>query len=306
MNDSTQIELTFKETIRLILDQPGSIFGTFFKGALRSIFRYQGVVNTKDAQKIIIEKKWVTVDLQKVKQYCEICGYPPNSPYLPITFPEILFIHPLGALITAPEFPLSPMGLIHLSQTITQHKQLPVDSVFDLECRMDKLMQTQRGILLDVRLAASVDGECVWEGLAGFISRNRETIQGKMRKSTESDSLDDVSPQQKFDVPADTGRKYAKASGDYNPHHLYPFTAKLLGYKKPIAHGMWSLARSFSFIEQEIAFSNPCAVEASFKRPIFIPANVSLSYEKSPENDALRFQLYDSTTGAPHIVGTIS
>jgi len=306
MNEPAQIDLPFDETIRLSSDDSGSIFGTFLKGAFRAALRSQGVVNTGDIKKIMVEKKHITPDPEKLKRYCKVCGYLPDSHYLPITFPEILFIHPLGMLVTSKEFPLSPMGLIHLSQIITQHQPLPIDAVFDLECEMDQLIQTPRGILLDVSLKASIDGECVWSGVAGFISRNKETIKGKGRKKVESDFPEERAPQKLFDVPENTGRQYAKASGDYNPHHLYPITAKVLGYKKPIAHGMWSLARSLSFIEREITFSFPCTVEASFKRPIFMPANVPLTYERLQEDNAIHFRLYDSENGAPHLIGKIT
>ncbi len=51
-------------------------------------------------------------------------------------------------------------------------------------------------------------------------------------------------------VPADTGLRYAGASGDYSPHHLYPWTARLLGYSKPMAHGMWTLSRAVATIQE--------------------------------------------------------
>lgn len=44
-------------------------------------------------------------------------------------------------------------------------------------------------------------------------------------------------------IPKWTGIRYAKVSGDWNPHHLYPWSARLIGYKMPIAHGMWTLGR---------------------------------------------------------------
>lgn len=45
-------------------------------------------------------------------------------------------------------------------------------------------------------------------------------------------------------VRQDTGVRYAKATADWNPHHLFPWTAKLMGFRAPIAHGMWTLART--------------------------------------------------------------
>lgn len=47
---------------------------------------------------------------------------------------------------------------------------------------------------------------------------------------------------------SDTGLKYAYVSGDWNPHHLYTWTARILGYRAPIAHGLWTLARSVACI----------------------------------------------------------
>ena len=60
--------------------------------------------------------------------------------------------------------------------------------------------------------------------------------------------------EQKLYVEASTGLRYAKVSGDWNPHHLYPWTAKLLGFKSPIAHGLWTLAVAMSFITGVLYF----------------------------------------------------
>lgn len=52
-------------------------------------------------------------------------------------------------------------------------------------------------------------------------------------------------------VDGDIGRRYAAVSGDYNPHHLYGWTARLIGYPRQIAHGMWTLSRCLSSVERE-------------------------------------------------------
>ena len=50
-------------------------------------------------------------------------------------------------------------------------------------------------------------------------------------------------------VPASIGLQYARATGDYNPHHLYPWSARLLGYSRPMAHGMWTLQRALQCVK---------------------------------------------------------
>src|SRR3546814_11485007 len=41
---------------------------------------------------------------------------------------------------------------------------------------------------------------------------------------------------------ADTGRRYAKVGKDFNPIHLTPFSARMFGFKRHIAHGLWTAA----------------------------------------------------------------
>ena len=48
-------------------------------------------------------------------------------------------------------------------------------------------------------------------------------------------------------------RRYAEASGDYNPIHLDEQAAKLLGLDSVIAHGMLSMAFLGQFVQQQIA-----------------------------------------------------
>ncbi len=52
------------------------------------------------------------------------------------------------------------------------------------------------------------------------------------------------------------GLRFARASGDFNPHHLFTWTAKMLGYKQPIAHGMWTIARCLAHMQSSGMFSN--------------------------------------------------
>ena len=59
-------------------------------------------------------------------------------------------------------------------------------------------------------------------------------------------------------VPEDTGLQYAKITGDWNPHHLFKYTAWLLGYKAPIAHGMWTLSRVLAVRELFGKKLSPC------------------------------------------------
>jgi acyl dehydratase len=69
----------------------------------------------------------------------------------------------------------------------------------------------------------------------------------------------------------DVGRRYAAASGDRNPIHLHPLTARLFGFPRAIAHGMWTVARCLA------AHGTPdsCHVRARFRAPVLLPGTVT-------------------------------
>ncbi|MEV4339612.1 MaoC/PaaZ C-terminal domain-containing protein [Streptomyces sp. NPDC049590] len=84
-------------------------------------------------------------------------------------------------------------------------------------------------------------------------------------------SLPPLPPVAEWRLGADVGRRYGAVSGDRNPIHLYPLTARLFGFPRPVAHGMWTLARCLA------AHGGPAAtvVRARFRAPVPLPGTVT-------------------------------
>jgi acyl dehydratase len=100
-------------------------------------------------------------------------------------------------------------------------------------------------------------------------------------------------------VPDDIGRRYGAVSGDRNPIHMHPLSAKLFGMPGAIAHGMWLTARCLAELEDEL----PAAlrVEVAFKLPLVLPAQVAFG---TREGGA--FEVRDASSGKPHLAGTLT
>ncbi|MFD5627781.1 MaoC family dehydratase [Streptomyces sp. NPDC127072] len=97
----------------------------------------------------------------------------------------------------------------------------------------------------------------------------------------------------------DVGRRYGAVSGDRNPIHLYPLTARLFGYARPIAHGMWTVARCLA---ERPADSEPLTVRAEFKAPVLLPATVTYAAGDG------RFELRGAQAEGrptPHLTGEV-
>lgn len=93
-----------------------------------------------------------------------------------------------------------------------------------------------------------------------------------------SDVLLDGPPVAVWKVPASAGREYAAVSGDHNPIHTSWLGARAFGFPRPIAHGMWTLARL-------LAVRPATSVAVEFRAPIFLGAHVEL------RNSELRSEL---------------
>jgi acyl dehydratase len=123
-----------------------------------------------------------------------------------------------------------------------------------------------------------------------------------------ADELEVVPGRVTWRLSGDLGRRYAAVSGDHNPIHLYPLTAKALGFPRQIAHGMWSLARCVAALENRLP--DAVTVEAAFKKPIFLPGTVAFGQEPvrggtGGTDDGIVFALTSPKSGAPHLVGRI-
>jgi len=74
-------------------------------------------------------------------------------------------------------------------------------------------------------------------------------------------------------------------------------TARLFGFPKPIAHGMWTLARCLAALDARLP--DAFTAEAQFKTPILLPGTVAFGF--GFEGD--RFTVRDPESGAPHLDG---
>jgi acyl dehydratase len=68
-------------------------------------------------------------------------------------------------------------------------------------------------------------------------------------------------------------------SGDVNPIHLHPLTAKAMGFPTAIAHGMWTYARTLAALGP--AAGGPSTSRVWFRKPVLLPGSVTLVVDTS-------------------------
>lgn len=237
----------------------------------------------------------------KVAAYATVCGFDPKSSQLPLTYPHILAFPLHMELMLHKSFPLALMGLVHIRNSITQHRAIQLDEKLDIRCFISGSERTDKGLEFDIKAEISVAGELVWES----VSTNLARIGGGAKKVKENKARPELpvfAMAERWTLSSDLGRRYARVSGDSNPIHLYALSAKLFGFKGHIAHGMWSKARTAAALQKKLG-DQACTITTEFKLPVFLPTTVELDYTSEAGN--IDFDLRDIKGEKVHMKGSI-
>ena len=232
---------------------------------------------------------------EHVAAYDAVCGFPVKDT-VPLTYPHLLGFPLHLRVMTDPAFPLPAMGTVHLTNTITAHRAITVGETVEVTVRPENLRPHAKGRTVDFVTEVTAEGELVWEGRSTYLRRGK----GAATDAATAPPYEDVPTSGlTWRLEGDLGRRYAAVSGDRNPIHLYALTAKALGFKRQIAHGMWSKARCVAALENRLP--DAVTVEVAFRKPIFLPGKVAFGSRQSDEGFA--FVLRDPRSGAPHLQG---
>lgn len=229
-----------------------------------------------------------------------------DSSHLAPTWLQMRSMPTMLNLLTSPEFPFSPLGLVHLENNICIREVLPADADYVVQCTIVRYETHSKGVVVKARVEALLENQVVYQVDASFLVLIKAVVKPRQPGSQQfrSEILNDK--ERTWQLGTDIGRQYAKISGDYNLIHITPLTAKLFGFKRHIAHGMYLQARALSDILAtgligESAF--PTSISTAFKKPVFLPAKITLGHSQLRTEKGTKFELYSGAT--LHATGTI-
>jgi len=246
-----------------------------------------------------------TINPRHLARYRRVCG-DRDATELPITYPHVLAAPLHLAMLACDAFPVSLLGVVHTRNRIIQQRPLRTDDTGEIHSWMEGHRETARGQEIDLQTQLRVGGQPLWSEVSTLLARRAEGHRPPRTREGGLPQLD-VPPRQDvststFVVSPGVGRQYARVSGDFNPIHIMDVTARFFGFKRAIAHGMWSLARCAAEIGAP-TFSRPCTLDVAFKRPISFRARTVL--ESWMADQRMGFSLRDSEIPRDHLLGTI-
>jgi acyl dehydratase len=239
------------------------------------------------------------VEPDRVAEYARVCGFGIRNT-APGTYPHVMAFPLHLSLMTDRKFPFSVLGLVHIANRIEAIAPIPVGESLDVAVRAQDLRPHRRGRQFDLISEARLDGDVAWRGRATYLHRGGGEDGADRAPEKESEPQLDVSAE--WTVPGDTGRRYAAVSGDRNPIHMHPLSARLFGFPSAIAHGMWTKARCLAAFEGRIG--DAYTIEVEFKAPLRIPGRAR--FLSGRQDGGWNFRVEAPDGARSHLAGSLS
>ncbi len=238
-----------------------------------------------------------------LKAYREVCKLPAGDT-VPMLYPYVMGARMQMTIMASAAFPISPLGVVHARNNVLQRRAIGETEKFDLHCAVAGQRVVKQGLEFYMSTRAEQDGAVLWECLSSYLVRGKRFGEpdGPSPVIAALPELEQPNRESAWDVPENTGRRYARVTGDYNPIHLCRTLAKLFGFPRHIVHGMWSLARCTGNLPVPDP-ARPFRLDAAFKGPVFLGGRATMKARS--EGESHRFDLFCAGNDRPVIVGAL-
>ncbi|MDZ3993913.1 MaoC family dehydratase [Pseudomonas sp. Teo4] len=228
--------------------------------------------------------------------YRRLCHFTDDG-RLPGTYPHIMAFTLQLQLLTAHDFPFPLLGLVHVHNRIEVLRPLGGIDGLRFAVYADNLQPHAKGGTFDLITEAEDGLGLLWRETSRMLVRGlRLEGQPDETPNLEAEQLPEAT---RWYADSDIGRRYAKVCGDYNPIHLSAASARLFGFPKAIAHGMWSKAMALAALRTHLPNSG-YSFEVDFLKPVRLPSEVVLSASEAGASGELRL---DGHGELLHMVG---
>jgi len=231
--------------------------------------------------------------LDQISRYRAAFGFGGNR--VPLTWWYLVAQRAHLATMLAPGFQFRIAGMVHMDNALRVFQEPAPATPLLIETVLRLPPPSSSGALRRVlETTGSADGKPVFSCTSTYLIR-RGAGGGKKREY-------DIMPQgpaiAQWTLDAAAGRRYARLSGDWNPIHLTRWSARLMGMRAPIIHGMHTLGASCAALERETG-RPAIAIDCRFRAPVALGSSVVLAFDAAAGDFAV------SATGKPAVTGSV-
>lgn len=216
------------------------------------------------------------IDMAHVAKYRRFFDDPGQQ--VPLTYFYLLAQRAQIALMLDKRFPHAIPGLIHVSNKMRFHDVFQEGVPLDVEVSVSPVVRADEA----KSVVFSVEMRQGGRRIVSCVSEYR--VPGRRRRKSATppapENLPETFLQEGWTFEKSLSRRYAMISSDFNPIHLSSLLARAFGFKRAIAHGMYSIGRAAVSIERRTG--RPLVeITAHFRRPILIESEATFGFESS-------------------------
>ena len=250
---------------------------------------------------VTLVRPQLVLDAAHIARYASVCGFQ-AAQGVPVSYPQLLTFPLLMAFFGSGDCPWPAMGTVHLANRIVQHQRLNAGERVRVEVQTGRLLAHEKGQIFEFELRILRADTPVWEATQTLLRLGVKRPTGAPCASRLGADLP-LSHQADFFAPAGIGRRYGRVSGDLNPIHLFALSARLFGFRRAIAHGLWTQARALAALLPRAPVEQ-AELTVEFKTPLFLPARATLwstREMRGPLQQAALFEVRNARGDKPHL-----
>ncbi|HEX8213356.1 MAG TPA: MaoC/PaaZ C-terminal domain-containing protein [Longimicrobium sp.] len=241
-------------------------------------------------RKPAVERTGVFADAASVERYlrategADIAALQGEGAPLPPLFPTTWETERCLELFAGLDRPLPVGGVVHLESEILCLRPIRRDDTVRCRVELERAERVSRGLRLTVTARNwTATGQLCSQSTAVFLARTRAPQEPRTDDPTRRDPAAEGpqtwEPLASWVLGGGAGRRFARASGDYNPIHLWGWTARPFGFKRPILHGFCTAAMAAHALVEGPLGGDPTALRRmriAFRAPLPLPAHARL------------------------------
>jgi acyl dehydratase len=215
------------------------------------------------------------IDGGQVARYRDALGF--TGTRVPLTYFYLLAQRAHLATMLGAAFPVRLVGVIHVDNLLSGGVQPDPGRALELVTGVHIMPAAANGAVqaaLDTR--ATQDGKLVFSCRSTYLVVRGRRTGGARPAMPDTSGVRAPVPLASWDLLPSSGRAYASLSGDWNPIHLWGWSARLMGLAAPIIHGMHTQGRVCA--ELEHAEGRPVTrLDGRFRAPIPLGGTAALT-----------------------------
>ena len=223
---------------------------------------------------LVTEYRLDQLPFEDIARYRAAFGFAEG--HVPVTWWYLIAQRAHLATMLEPDFPFRIAGMVHMENALTEHGRFEPGQALLMRTTLRLLPTSYSGGLRCTLETVGSSNDAVV-----FTCTSTYLIQRGTRRDAKPKPEAAASPGvfiAQWTLDAAAGRRYARLSGDWNPIHLATWSARLMGMRAPIIHGMHTLAASCAALEKQSA-RHATSIACRFRAPVALGTTLALQAE---------------------------